>query len=190
MAPKDILIVVDAANQQAAFAAAEALCKQGSPHVSCLQLVEIPDPRLSGAVFTTSVWAEMSEKARQRAARQRTAIAQRLSALEALSDIVTVEAPLDGLARAVAQRAMHADLTIMQRPEGPAAAAVFEAALFEFRPAGLAGAAGLERRTDRPACHGGLERKARIGPRPGGRCSVSGGGRAYQRDRGRCVSRL
>src|SRR5689334_9401977 len=103
MPPKDILIVVESANQQATFAATEALCKQGSPHVSCLQLVELPDPRLSDAILTTSVWAEMAKEARKRAGRERTAIAERLSAVEALIDVFTVEAPFDGLARAVAE---------------------------------------------------------------------------------------
>ena len=131
MTPKDVLLVVESAREQGVFAAAKALCKRWSPHLTCLQLVEIPDPRLSGAVFTSGVWAEMTEEAHKRAGQERAAIVKRLSEFEALNDVFTVEAALVGLARTVAERALHADLTIMERSDHIAGVTVFEAALFE-----------------------------------------------------------
>ena len=137
--PKDILIVVDGAKRRAAFAAGEALAKRWSPHVSCLQMVEIPDPSTSVGMFTTAVWAQLLEEMRKRAALERTAIAEHLRAFAGATEIAVVERSLSGLPRAVAERAMHADLTIMQRPDTPAAIAAFEAALFDSgRPVLLA----------------------------------------------------
>lgn len=130
MTPKDILIVVERAAQRAAFAAAEALAKRWSPHVSCLQLVEIPDPGASGAAFTTGVWARLLEETRTRAAHERSEITKRLGALEAPTEVFAIETSLGGTMRPVVARAMHADFTIMQRPDEPAATAAFEAILF------------------------------------------------------------
>lgn len=139
MTPKDILIVAGSADQEGAFAAAEALAKRYSAHVSCLQPVEIPDPSASGASFTPSVWAELLQETRKRADIGRAAIAKRISAFAPSPDIVSFEGSLGAIARTVASHAMHADLTLMQRPDNDAATAAFEAALFNSgRPVLLA----------------------------------------------------
>ena len=139
MTPKDILIVVDGAKQEGAFVAAEALAKRWSPHLSCLQMIELPDPSSTGAMFSPSVWAQLVEEARTRAGLERTAIAKRLSALGAPNEIFAVESSSDGIARTVAERAMQSDLTIMQRPDTSQGMAAFEAALFNSgRPVLLA----------------------------------------------------
>ncbi len=139
MTPKDILIVVDGAKRKAAFAAAEALAKRWSAHVSCLQMVEVPDPSTSVGMFTTAVWAQILEEMRKRSALERKAIAERLAPFAGPTEISVVERSLSGWPRAIAERAMHADLTVMERPDNPAAIAAFEAALFNSgRPVLLA----------------------------------------------------
>lgn len=127
---KDILIVVSSPSETAAFAAAEALSKQAGAHVTCLQLVQIPDPAIAAAGFTTGIWAEALDKTRERAERDRLDIAKRLAAFESPTEMRQAEGALGALSAEVALSALHKDVTIMQRPEDGAMTEIFEAALF------------------------------------------------------------
>lgn len=127
---KDILIVVSSSGEAAAFAAAEALSKQAGAHVTCLQLVQIPDPAIAAAGYAVGAWAEALDQTRARAVRDGLQIAKRLAAFESPVEVRQVEGALGALSQEVVLNALHKDITIIQRPVDGAASVVFEAALF------------------------------------------------------------
>lgn len=128
---KDILIVATSSQERSAFAAAEVLGKRWGAHVASLQLVQVPDPAAAGAAFTTSVWAELLEQIRKHAAEERVKIAKHLAGFESTTEAHDVEGSIGTLAQSVALRALHADLTIVERPSNALARAAFEGALFK-----------------------------------------------------------
>jgi nucleotide-binding universal stress UspA family protein len=130
MMPKSILIVATSSVEESVFAAAEGLGKRWDAHVTSLQVTQLPDSVQAAAGYTSSVWAELLSETRKYAAEERIKIAKRLTAFECITEAREVEGTIADLEKAVAMYALHADLTIVERPSNTTASVAFEAALF------------------------------------------------------------
>lgn len=128
---KDILLAVGSAQERSAFAAADMLSKRWGAHTTSMQLIERPDIGFAATGLDASVWASVMQAVRLRAEGERDGIARLLAGFETPTETTQAETTLDGWARAVALRAMHADLTIVERREDAASITAFFAALFQ-----------------------------------------------------------
>jgi nucleotide-binding universal stress UspA family protein len=143
MTIKDILaIVMDAAEDEAAIAAAEALRAKSNgqladAHLACAFLTPLPDEPLAyEPTVVAGVWAELLGRARAESEAARAAVEKRLG--EGV-ELRTAEALSRDLGRVAAVHARYADLVILTRPKetgGELAEELIEGVLFHSgRPA-------------------------------------------------------
>jgi nucleotide-binding universal stress UspA family protein len=128
--PKDILAIVASADQEAALSAAEALGARWDAHVAVLLLTELPTFVGAEANFSADLWAQMVTQTRAAAAIEREKIQKRMASLAKPFELREAEVTVNSAERIAALHAMHADLTILERAEGPLCDAAFDGALF------------------------------------------------------------
>jgi len=138
MVIKDMLaIVMNATDDEAAIAAAEALRAKTSAHLACAFLTALPDEPLAyEPTVVAGVWAELLGRARAESEAARTAVERRVG--EGV-ELRTAEALSRDLGRVAAVHARYADVVILSRPKeegGELAEEMIEGVLFHSgRPA-------------------------------------------------------
>lgn len=125
MIPKDLLVILTSAKQDAALDAAEQLAQRWKSHISALHLSLLPD--IGSADL---LWAEVVTQLRDAATKDRVAIEQRLARQDAPFDLRRQETMIGSAGSIAGMHALHADLSILTQPEDGFAQAAFEGALF------------------------------------------------------------
>jgi nucleotide-binding universal stress UspA family protein len=127
---KDVFAIVASHDEECVFQAAEALARQAGAHVAVAHLSELPETFVDPVGATTSAWVTLVEETRALAAEERKKIAERLRRSDALTELRPLESPRALVSAAVAEQALHADITLMKIPDNDFAQAAFEGALF------------------------------------------------------------
>lgn len=130
MAPKDILALLTSPTQESVFNACEHLAKRWDSHVAALYLSRLPEP-LAGEPYSSGLWAQLLTEIRAAAALDRGKIEHRLAAMEARTEFREAEIMSANAELVAAQHAMHADITVMERPDPAFGEWAFEGALFK-----------------------------------------------------------
>lgn len=116
---KDILaLVLNAEEDEAAIAAAEALAERFDAHLAATFLTALPDEPLAyEPSVVAGVWAELLTRARVAATAERAKVEQRLAGLVRRCELRTAEALARDLGRVAAVHARYADLAVLRRPD-------------------------------------------------------------------------
>ncbi len=128
---KDILTLVTSAEQEPVFRASEIVAKKDGGHAAFVHLTQIPEPFVDPITPTTTAWNELVVSARANATAEKKRIEDRLTRLDALSELRSVEAVRSLAEAAIGVQSLHADITIMQTPDSEISHAAFEGALFK-----------------------------------------------------------
>lgn len=128
---KDIIALVTSDQQEPVFRAAELVAQAGGGHLAFVHLTQIPELFVDPYSPTTAAWNALLKKARLDAAGVREKIQQRLSRLDALTELRALEVARSLADSAVGEQSLHADVTIMESPHSDLTRAAFEGALFK-----------------------------------------------------------
>jgi nucleotide-binding universal stress UspA family protein len=130
MTPLDILALLTSSDEDGVFNAAEILSARWKPHIAALHLAHLPEAPGAELYVAGNLWTKLIEDSRVAAAADLTEIKARAARLHVDMEVRQAEVVLGTVASTVTGHALHADLTLMQRPEDEVALAAFEAALF------------------------------------------------------------
>ncbi len=130
MTPIDILAVLTGADEQGVMNAANVLSRRRKAHIAALHLAHLPEAAGGELYVAGNLWAKLIDDFREASAAELSSIKASAARLDAGAEVRQAEVVLGTVESTVAQHAMHADLTLMQRPDSPLAHAAFEGALF------------------------------------------------------------
>jgi nucleotide-binding universal stress UspA family protein len=128
---KDILTVITSVEQEQVFRASEIVAKKHGGHLAFVHLTQMPELFVDPLTPTTTAWNELVVSARASANAERKKIQDRLTRLDALTELRPVESVRSLADAAIGEQSLHADITLMQIPDSEISRAAFEGALFK-----------------------------------------------------------
>lgn len=130
MMPMDILAVLTSASEDSVFNAAEVLSRRWKAHVAALHLAHLPEAPGAEMYVAGNLWAKLIDDSRAASAAELKTIMTRGTRMDPGLEVRQAEVVLGTVESIVTEHALHADLTVMQRPESELAHAAFEGVLF------------------------------------------------------------
>src|SRR5690242_3867494 len=106
---KDILTVVTSVEQEPIYRASEIVAKQNAGHLAFVHLTQMPEPFVDPITPTTTAWNELVVSARASANAEKKRIEDRLTRLDALTELRSVEAVRSLAEAAIGVQSLHAD---------------------------------------------------------------------------------
>jgi len=130
MTPMDLRAVLTGADEQGVMNAANVLSRRWKAHIAALHLAHLPEAAGGELYVAGNLWAKLIDDFREASAAELNSIKASAARLETGAEVRQAEVVLATVESTVAEHAMHADLTLMQRPQSALAHAAFEGALF------------------------------------------------------------
>jgi nucleotide-binding universal stress UspA family protein len=128
---KDILTLVTSDEQEPVFRASEIVSRKDAGHLAFVHLTQMPEPFIDPFTPTTTAWNELLVSARASALAAKKRIQDRVTRLDALTELRSVEAVRTLADSAIGEQSLHADITIMEVPDSEISHAAFQGALFK-----------------------------------------------------------
>lgn len=130
MTPVDIVVVLTSPGEDSVFNAAEVLSRRWNAHVAVLHLAHLPEAPGGELYVAGNLWAKLVDDSRSASAAELKKIKARAERIDSGLEVRQAEVVLGTVESIVAEHALHADLTLMERPGSDLAHAAFEGALF------------------------------------------------------------
>jgi len=128
---RDVLAIFTSGKEAQVLRAAELAAGKTIGRVAALQVFEMPETIAGNAPEMLALWPQLLAQTRALAGEEKKKIERQLNGLELTHELQSMEAPRGLAGEWVAQRAMHADISIMQTPRSDLSRAIFEGALFK-----------------------------------------------------------
>lgn len=130
MVPMDVLAVLTGPAQGGVLAAADNLSRRWASHVAALHLAHLPEAPGGELYVAGGLWATLVDDARAAFVSDLGEIKTRAAGKGLEVELRQAEVVLGTVESVAAQHALHADLTLMERPGSELAHAAFEGVLF------------------------------------------------------------